>query len=1437
MNKKLKRVISFLLVFVTVLSLNVTVFAEDTDNNNSTDKIVAKIGNTEYTTLAEAVEAVPNDNTETTIVLMQDIYLETIIMIKNGQNIVLDLNNQQITVSQTNGRSLYAIDNYGTLTIQDTSESKNGCITARGVENYGTMYMKSGSIASRDSNGGGAAIWNNGIFEMTGGTLEFTGQKSGNNAGSPFTNNGNNATAKITGGHLKSPYTSLFVNAGKVDVENITLSTKTPYWMAVKVVGGEINLKNVTINATLGGCIECSQGTAIIENCTFNQTEEGNPSYNSCAVAASNGGNVTVKSGTYKSSSFGAYVYNTGGTINIEGGTFNAPTVLKADDSTTSDKSVINISDGNFTGNYSIGNESTLLVSGGTFKEDISNYLEEGYDYDSPTNTVVSYVAKITTASGDEKKYTSFSEAYNEAQNEDTISVLKNAKWEVNTSKISITKSITIDLNGNQLSLENASNNKGAYLEVTNGTLTIIDSKENGKMYTKNDTYLIHLYGGNLTLQSGILEADNATRIVHVHSSKSKFIMKSGKVINHVEGSNDGNESAIGIQGANLVIIDGGDIITDNNNYPAYGMKVTSGNLTINGGNFNTGNTANLCNKSDKSNIVINKVTNISIETKSSGKITIGDDNSNENITVSELKIGTTGVVDIRDNVIVENVIPTISSGIPEYTFKSENHFGGKYGNDFSKFIVGNMLVCKEIEDSQYYNVVPIETTDYDKYVVAEILHIDGTTSYFGEAKAAITALVDGDTLILKKDIENNGTTAWSSSVSNVTINLNGHNITATKDGVSGLSFTGSAVDGQINLTGSGTIKGKNYGVLVSSTLVVGENVNLNGEQAKVGLSTKARLLLNGSVVESDCNGKFKTNVNDKDYLYKDLASAINDSTDYKVIMIGDASSSQIKATNEKKVEFDLQNHELTLTQKNGIASDGVGIDIKNGTITHTYSSDSNYAYTVSVSANGVDNSELNLENVVINVNNVKATAITVNGAKNNVKVTLKDCKINCNAENTNETVGVYFPVEKGTLNIDNTSISAANAVQVKGGTVYVTNDSQITSTGDKSEPSSGSSGCTNTGDAIYVEDTYGFNPVVYVESGTISSTNANALNYFDNKQEDATGKIVVSGGNFSNEVNLEYCASGYVPTTQKDNSGMYTVITGPKMYGCTLTLDGTIGVNFYVDMSNVNEADWENYSMKFTVNGEDKTVNLDKNAFRTFSDKTYYRFTCPVAAKQMTDTITAQIMNGGTAVSKEYTYSVRKYCENAIKNSDDDTLVTLLKAMLNYGGYAQTYFNYKTENLANKDYVDDLSSVNLEQLSNYQLKETGNLPKGIQIGSTLILESDTKIRFYITLDDSATISDYQFKLDGEKCTPIENNGVTVNRDAQYYIEVSGITANNLGKAYTLSVDDYSVSYSAMTYAYNVLNSNNADTKLPNTVKALYLYQQAAKDYQNWMKD
>ncbi len=301
------------------------------------------IGDTGYSTIQAAITASESGDV---LKVANNICLSTAINIAIDKNIALDLNGKQITVVQNPNnlsRTICAIENYGTLVIQDSSTLKDGTITTRLIDNYGTMTMKSGTIVSCDVDGG-AAVWNNpaGTFNMEGGKLyvSATHTQSGN-APSTLINQG---TANITGGVLES------LNDLAYSVKNLkgTLTIQP----ALE--------KSVAISGIKGGL----------------SVEDG--------VTNIYGGNFS--SANY----YGLYVTGTNGnkiaTVNVYGGNFtgkNLSVWIGHDEGSVTVNSVINISGGTF--EKFIGKNANAvnayIITGGSFTEDPSMHVDiSNYD-------------------------------------------------------------------------------------------------------------------------------------------------------------------------------------------------------------------------------------------------------------------------------------------------------------------------------------------------------------------------------------------------------------------------------------------------------------------------------------------------------------------------------------------------------------------------------------------------------------------------------------------------------------------------------------------------------------------------------------------------------------------------------------------------------------------------------------------------------------------------------------------------------------------------------------------------------------------------------------------------------------------------------------------------------------------------------------------------
>ena len=175
-----------------------------------------------------------------------------------------------------------------------------------------------------------------------------------------------------------------------------------------------------------------------------------------------------------------------------------------------------------------------------------------------------------------------------------------------------------------------------------------------------------------------------------------------------------------------------------------------------------------------------------------------------------------------------------------------------------------------------------------------------------------------------------------------------------------------------------------------------------------------------------------------------------------------------------------------------------------------------------------------------------------------------------------------------------------------------------------------------------------------------------------------------------------------YTATAQFDGKSYTDSVTdyaddlGVRVIGHSISLEGDIGVNFYMELSDA-VADSDTAYMHFTIpkNGEPDTQDIKVSDARKVEsdDKTYYVFNCQVAAKEMTSDIKAQIIDGekhGT----EFTYSVKEYADYLLTHTDEREdlakAAPLVKALLNYGAYTQIYFEKNPDKLANAGLTDE---------------------------------------------------------------------------------------------------------------------------------------------------
>lgn len=456
---------------------------------------IAQIGDVAYSDFASffaAFQAITPSDTPTTVTLLADLTGERAVPgyvpVKEGQNIVFDLNGRTLeTGLQQEGRHYYAIDNYGTLLIKDSSAGQTGTIRARGVENLGKgkLTIESGTIVSVDANGG-ACVWNEADVTITGGTFktEFVGSPSDNVGVGCLNNQG---SALVTGGTFNdvNRRTYAIISTGHIEISPAKEG-------AVEVFGAH-------------GALSVDSGTAVVNGGSYVSSDfYGLYVSNDGLGADPMQAVVTVNDGTFDGKTYSVWIGSdvndpVNSTIAIKGGTFlkeiNRQDVSRAD--------AIQISGGTFSAPVDL----DLCADGyiPVAKEEVGAYGVAGGDY----------VAVIETAAGNYVGYATLQAAFDAAEAGQTVALI--ADQDLSGQGLTVRKSVTFDLNGHTLALANSDLGN---LDVSGGaTLTLKDGADTtgtgaGKIVATHDyasgygTGLIYVNAGAaFVMEGGLIDA------------------------------------------------------------------------------------------------------------------------------------------------------------------------------------------------------------------------------------------------------------------------------------------------------------------------------------------------------------------------------------------------------------------------------------------------------------------------------------------------------------------------------------------------------------------------------------------------------------------------------------------------------------------------------------------------------------------------------------------------------------------------------------------------------------------------------------------------------------------------------------------------------------------------------------------------------------------
>lgn len=369
---------------------------------------------------------------------------------------------------------------------------------------------------------------------------------------------------------------------------------------------------------------------------------------------------------------------------------------------------------------------------------------------------------------------------------------------------------------------------------------------------------------------------------------------------------------------------------------------------------------------------------------------------------------------------------------------------------------------------------------------------------------------------------------------------------------------------------------------------------------------------------------------------------------------------------------------------------------------------------------------------------------------------------------------------------------------------------------------------------AAQIQQTIGYEswvlPITYSGAATGENEYVSVLIFNQNDKAVYYGHIAANSASGTVNVNMpaglsgKYTVSVFAEQCNGDNAtdfGSLMVsaelniedgISGVDSWG--LVLQGDIRADFLMNLSDTVVNDSTSY-IQITVDDiTTKTLVSD-----IIPENGLYRISTNVAAAQMTEDIVIQVITA-TVSGNEYLYSVRKYGDYILANSSDEGVCDLVKAMLNYGGKAQTYFDYNLNDMADNGIA--IAEQTIPYTENLVAVKEGSSENVKYYGASLIHEHQTTLRFYFSSTDEAIANlTFSASVDG---TVIDSNMEVMKIGDKYAVQITDIAPNDLLDEIKISVDGYSVTYSPFYYIHRMYYKSSSSAVLRNLMNAMYNY-------------
>ena len=535
-----------------------------------------------------------------------------------------------------------------------------------------------------------------------------------------------------------------------------------------------------------------------------------------------------------------------------------------------------------------------LSVSGGIFYQDITDHLADGAECVAVTTAMSTFSRSGSTQTVYYVGEDSFAYAIANATAGDKIVLESNITL---NAGVVVNANLTIDLNGNTISMEDSSA-ATAYAIKNNADLLITDSIGGGKITfhsttpSANNGYASNAISnyGTLTVEAGTIENTTIGGACYAvdNYAGSTFTLNGGKLVAEkttLRAFNwtNGKTVVLNVNGGEILSKDGYAINLNMGNAPAAELNITGGTITTNDTDYSLA--VYIVNQGSAENLTVDVSGGIF-----NGAFAL---NGKTSTTMAEGAISITGG-EIED---------VICYGTPAYGFVH----GGKFAAKLDPTVCASGFACSENADGSFG-------------IVSAVAEINGVG--YASLEEALAAANAGETVTLCTNLTLNSAILLDKAI---TLDGAGHTITSTADRAINVNCSGAVGIKNLTIVNGASVERainviqKAVTLTIESVVAEGFKYTLNVAASSVGSSiTVNNSTLSGYAAVNITGANTDITINSSDLVGINDAPA-HESNRFGVIAIG-----------------------------SGVSANGVSITVNGGTITATTTNNTQWILVVS---------------------------------------------------------------------------------------------------------------------------------------------------------------------------------------------------------------------------------------------------------------------------------------------------------------------------------------------------------------------------------------------------------------------------------------------------------------------------------------------------------